>query len=411
MILFTIKHEFSKDLFYKKILTDYIDTFQNLNFDCKIVSISHIPEENFESTDFIFCINSGRPQGIPSEVPWVSWFHDIHMNTPRDEFKHFTDEDIAYFIGVPSIFGVDESTISARSSVLLPSYTMVNSSEKDISFESKSLDVILIGYLPTNYQLTNFIPKNIMDESLVLERFNDENRIKHLYESSNVIGRHPFLRNLLIKVVNDNYQALSGTLDTSHITKQLCVTIDNYFGSSEIRKYYGNDRFHLDYYSTHLPRRFDRFKLADLAGKSSFSFQIIGKGWENENKFIDNYLGFINPKFINSELSKSRIILCNNTHGLSFNHRIIDAIMNDCIVFNHTTPHAGKLGTLENSLIPEIDFIQYDEVNLIKNIKELLKDESKMQLITKSAKSKILNSHTTTHRANQILNDLKSSCN
>jgi hypothetical protein len=265
--------------------------------------------------------------------------------------------------------------------------------------------------LSAKYQEDDYIPDYIMDAKIVLQRFQKENKIKHLIESENVVGRHPYLRNLMIRTINNIYNPLSGTLDTDFILSEICSVIDEYFGNSNIRKYYGNDRFNLNYYATHLPRRLDRIKLAELGLESGCSFQIIGKGWENEHKFIDHYLGFINPKFINSELSKSRIILCNNTHGLSFNHRIIDAIMNDCIVFNHTTPHAGKLGTLENCLIPEIDFIQYEEGNLIRKVKELLKDESKMQLITKSAKSKILNSHTTTHRAKQILKDLNLSCN
>ena len=411
MILFTIDKPYEKDIFYKKVLNQFIITFQNLSYDCELVPIGNVADFSQNSLDFVFCLNSGRKQKLQSSVPWVSWFHDVHMNTIGENFSHFYKNDIAYFIGEPSLFGVDPEKLPIRSLILLPSLTSCDTNFNDHSSIIKTLDILLIGYLPPIYQEDEHTPDDVMDAEIVSKRYQEESKITLLHESGMIFDRHPYLRNLLIKVVLDNYRALSGNLDTNKILSELCSCIDKYFGGSKIRESYGSKRLYLDYYATHLPRRLDRIKLAELGVESGCSFEIIGKGWENEHRFINHYLGFINPKFIHSELSKSRFILCNNTHGLSFNHRIIDAIMNDCIVFNHTTPHAGKLGTLENCLIPEEDFIQYDEANLLGKIQGLLQDESKMQSITKSAKSKILNSHNTTNRAKQILKDLNLSCN
>lgn len=153
-------------------------------------------------------------------------------------------------------------------------------------------------------------------------------------------------------------------------------------------------------------RQIRRKRFLELFVKNKeFKTRIFGsENWKNYKYFSELYVGYLeNPKEINKELSKSKILL----HDGDCPHfRTFDAMASKCCVAASET-HSNNidswltLGFKENEDFIKINFFSGEiDFNMLKN-QNLLKD------IRENAYKKIINSHLWLHRAEKIINDLK----
>lgn len=153
-------------------------------------------------------------------------------------------------------------------------------------------------------------------------------------------------------------------------------------------------------------RQIRRKRFLELFVKNKgFTTHIFGStNWENYKHFSKLYKGYLEePEKINLELSKSKILL----HDGDCPHfRTFDAMASKCCVAASET-HSNEidswltLGFKENEDFIKINFFS-GKVDF-----NMLKNENLLKEIRENAYKKIINSHLWLHRAEKIINDLK----
>ena len=152
----------------------------------------------------------------------------------------------------------------------------------------------------------------------------------------------------------------------------------------------------------------ERAALVRATLKLSRSLELYGTSWDKYSEFQAYYRGMVeDPYVLLSIFQRSRINLANNTHGLGLHSRTLECMAVGGFIFTHTSPHDDKPGGMLTSFDPDIHYGVYTPETFQENAKRWLKDASGRKRAGELAAMVIREKHMWSHRAQQIVDDLK----
>ena len=422
----------NRDIYYYKLLSGFALSLANNGIDVELGDYSEIEKENFpERHKLVFAINKGRPEDLDPSVRWITWFHDFHWWSEDRECQYHLPTDIVYFIGDPKVFGFQKEKYNHFTGCMFPAISIESPEfgvDLDIQFnqaefENRYFDYAMIGYLPQHYDsgketkfkptATNIISEHPMSSAaaalkLELNAWIEAEKSKGLdrqIKLVRVFHRHPDLLSHLFQIAYDQYESLSGNLDPNQIAKKLRNEIDNYFGSSVVRDRLGDEIFSVEFLSTHLARRTDRLHLASLAATITEKFGIWGNGWQEVKEFAPYVKG--PTKTPETIMQNSKTIICNSTHGLGVNERVLQAMMNGCVVLHHRCENDGVPGSLCSEFKDGEHFISFGADDFRESSLKVLEDSASRRKIAVHARKAVVRDHLWNTRTTQLLDDLE----
>ena len=333
-------------------------------------------------------INKFRKKKLPNSVRNISWIQDYHyIDTLK--IPSIFDEDIVYTMGPKENLGI----VNLKNyKGCLYSGVSEDLFKKDIE-SSEDIDLSLCGFIPF---------PNLLDLDGIYNGLIDRLKTLNLPKE---------LRKNFKSFIEANYVPLSGSLEPIKIIKALERMAKEFFQVeydnklNNVIKRIGLIKS-IVYYSNTYPRLLDRRRLADAAIKVSSNVQFYGIGWDSHHSYKKFYRGECNNRdSLIDTYRRTKLNLCNNTHGIILHSRVLECMASGGLVFHHKSFNNSPT---DGALIPNIHYVECNLTSLENTMNEWLNAPKNIRYQIKlNARNLVIKNHTWTHRAQQILRDLE----
>ncbi|MEE9356735.1 MAG: glycosyltransferase [Methylococcaceae bacterium] len=329
-----------------------------------------------KQVDAVFEINRFRNEvpNLPEKTVHIAWIQD-----PVNEIRSVPScSQMTYYLCDPDILGY---TISeAFQSTLYVGYDQTRLAEFD---EDYRYDFSLIGYMP----------EPLPDVSMAYLPF---------CNSDVSIGE------LFTKFTNQ-YASDGLVQDFQYCEAVLARILDCDYGQSFADLKLSKERF-MDVFYTYGCRSLGRSLVLKKAIDISKNMAIYGgKEWALWEQFSPYYQGYLSePLDIEKVYQQTRLNLHFNPNGVGLHSRVIDCMGNASVVMVNSSQFEGRAGSISTEFVPYEHYLPYDLGNFNEVVDTYLQDEEALMRIGRQANQEIQQKHTWSHRAQQIMNDLKS---